>query len=366
MHECPFRMRGTRVYSCVSRRRTLCTTPLEHTMRIVTRTALVAVLAFASGSVWTPATSFVAPLHAAVAAGCEGGGFSVVLPDGTTLSGAQGVSVPAAALGSSFLVKGRYVEFEVVSSTFGIVDYTLTGAPNALDITGGVRTRVFARKTPDHRGLVLTDAMTVELKDTDIVVDRGGPGLSMKIQAKDCANGGLFQMEPVRGDGATTDITHVLATARAPEGTSLTVFYFDNPNFRAREGDVVPFKDTTVRVTPRVNFANDFSPQFVGRDSPQVATRIAQGCPNRIQKRDGTFVTVDHCGGVSVWRVASGGRMGAVFGEDATEVAPPATVCTQNCQAQNRVRGQAVVLGFPFPVPDSSRLQPRFPAGFQP
>jgi len=30
--------------------------------------------------------------------------------------------------------------------------------------------------------------------------------------------------------------------------------------------------------------------------------------------------------------------MGAVFGEDATEVAPPATACTQNCQAQNRVR----------------------------
>jgi hypothetical protein len=58
--------------------------------------------------------------------------------------------------------------------------------------------------------------------------------------------------------------------------------------------------------------------------------------------------------------------MGAVFGEDATEVAPPATNCTQNCQAQNRVRGRAVVLGFPFPVPDTSRLQPRFPANFQP
>jgi hypothetical protein len=31
----------------------------------------------------------------------------------------------------------------------------------------------------------------------------------MKIQAKDCANGGLFQMEVERGDTAT-DITHVL------------------------------------------------------------------------------------------------------------------------------------------------------------
>lgn len=188
----------------------------------------------------------------------------------------------------------------------------------------------------------------------------------MKIQAKDCANGGLFQMEPQRGDGTATDITHVLATAQAPTGTQFTVFYFDNPNFRAREGDTVPYKDTTVVVTPRVNFANDFSSTFVGRDSPQVATRIAQGCPNQIQKRDGTFVTVDHCGGVSVWRVSSGGRMGAVFGEDAIEVAPPATACTQNCQAQNRVRGRSVKLGFPFPVPDTSRLQPRFPAGFTP
>lgn len=330
-------------------------------MRMLWRTAVVIGLALALGSLARPLTPLVTPVHAATAAGCEGGGFSIVLPGGTTIAGPVATSVPASSLGTSFLVKGKYVEFQVVSSTFGIVDYTFTGAPNALDITGGVRTRVFARKTPDHRGLSLTNALNVELNDTDIVIDRTGPGLSMKIQAKDCANGGLFQMEPARGDGTATDITHVLATAVAPEGANLTVFYFDNPDFRAREGDVVPFKDTTITVTPRINFANDFSPKFVGRDSPQVATRIAQGCRNQIQKRDGTFVTVDHCGGVSLWRVASGGRMGAVFGEDATEVAPPATNCTQNCQAQNRVRGQAVVLGFPFPVPDTSRLQPPFP-----
>jgi len=70
---------------------------------------------------------------------------------------------------------------------------------------------------------------------------------------------------------------------------------------------------------------------------------------------------VRHCGGVSRWDVASGGRMGQVMGEDAVEVAPPATVCVQNCQAQNRVRGGAVVLGFPFPVGQADRLKPRFP-----
>ena len=318
-------------------------------------------IALAAVLVALPGTPLERPLQAASSAGCEGGGFSIVLP-GSTLTGEVDTTVPAANLGARFSVKGKYVEFDVVSASFEVINYAFTGAPNALDITGGVRTVVFARKTPDHRGLSLTGGLGVELKETDMVIERSGPGLSMKIQAKDCANGGLFQMEPQRGDGGTTDITHVLFTAAPPEPTNMTVFYFDNPNFRAREGDTVPYKDTTVVVPARVNFANDFSPKFVGRDSPQVATRIAQGCPNNILKRDGTTVVVNHCGGVSLWRVASGGRMGAVFGEDAIEVAPPATNCTSNCQAQNRVRGQSVKLGFPFPVPDSSRLKPRFPA----
>ena len=322
-------------------------------------------LALVFGSAGRSPASLVTPLFAASSAGCEGGAFSIVLPGGVTLAAAGEedlqTTVPAASLGGSFLVRGRYVEFQVVSATFEVRNYAFTGAPNPLDITGGVRTPVFERKTPDHRGAVLTGAMNVELGGEDLVIGREGSAISMKIQAKDCAQGGVFQMEPERNDGTQTDITHVLATASGSEGQNMTVFYFDNPNFRAREGDVVPYKDTTVVVPARVNFANDFSRRFVGRDSPQVAQRIPQGCPNQIQRRDGSFVTVDHCGGVSLWRVASGGRMGAVFGEDATEVAPPATLCTSNCQAQNQVRGQAVVLGFPFPVPDNVRLKPRFP-----
>ena len=130
------------------------------------------------------------------------------------------------------------------------------------------------------------------------------------------------------------------------------MFYFDNPNFRAREGDVVPFKDTTVTVGTRINFTNNVSPRFVGRDSPQVATRIANpACPNPFVSRVRGPEVVNHCGGVSQWSVASGGRMGQVMGEDGVEVAPPPSTCTHQCQAQNRVRGQAVVLGFPFPRP---------------
>ena len=335
--------------------------------RALSRIAATAVLAIALICFSVQLAPTGSSLQAASSAGCEGGGFSIVLSDGTTVTGGElETSVPASNLGSSFLVRGRYVEFEVVASTFEVRNYAFTGAPNPLDITGGVRTVVFARKTPDHRGLTLTQAMGVELKEENLVIERQGSGLSMKIQAKDCAQGGVFQMEPERDDDAPTDITHVLATAVAPEGAQMTVFYFDNPNFRAREGDVVPYKDTTVVVPTRVNFANDFSPKFVGRDSPQVAERIPQGCPNEFLDRQNEPDIVDHCGGVSLWRVASGGRMGAVFGEDAIEVAPPASACTENCQAQNQVRGQSVKLGFPFPVPDDSRLQPRFPAGFEP
>jgi hypothetical protein len=308
---------------------------------------LFAMLVFAIAAA-IPLALGAAPGKAASSAGCEGGGFTVL-----GLSGEQRTTVPAGSVPATFLVKGKYVEFTVVANSFGIQNYTFTGVANPLDITGGRRTVVFSSKTPNHRGLTLTSGVEIRHKEGDLVLTRTGAGLSMKIQAKDCANGGLFQMEPERGDGTATRITHTLADG---------VFYFDNPNFRAREGDVVPYKDTTVTVTPRVNFANDLSAKFVGRDSPQVATRVLQGCPNQIRKRDGTFVTVDHCGGVSVWDVASGGRMGAVFGEDATEVAPPAANCVTDCQARNRVRGQAVVLGHPFPVPDASRLKPRFPA----
>ncbi len=101
---------------------------------------------------------------------------------------------------------------------------------------------------------------------------------------------------------------------------------------------------------------------MVGRDSPQAATRVLHPtCTNQIPKRDGTVATVQHCGGVSEWDVLDGGRMGQVMGEDATEVAPPATFCVEDCQAQNQVQGGAVVLGHPFPVPFAFRLNPRTP-----
>lgn len=280
--------------------------------------------------------------------GCESGGFTVL-----GKRGAQTVSVAPGALTPVFRVQGRYVQFDVDAATFGVLNYTMTGAANKEDITGGRSTPVFESKMPDHRGLVLNGAVSVELSNSaDIVLTRSGPGVTMKIQAKDCATGGIFQMEVERSDETKTVFTHKLAQS---------AFYFDNRNFRNREGDVVDFKDTKLTVTPRINFGNDYSPKFVGRDSPQFADRILEPlCSNNIATRSGGVARVQHCGGVSQWAVASGGRMGQVMGEDAVEVAPPATACTHKCQARNRTRGAATVLGAPFPVADADRLKARF------
>lgn len=304
-------------------------------------------------------------VFAATSKSCDGGGFTVL-----GLSGKQSLTIPAGSFGNSFLVRGKYVQFSVDAATFGVRDWTLTGAPNPLDITGGVWTPVFTSKIPDHRGLVLTSGITVKMDKESLVISRTGPGLTMKIQAKDCANGGIFQMEIERADGEATVVTHVLADG---------IFYYDNPNVRNRLGERIPCSgvlpdgtlvnceganaDGTVTVTARVNFGNDVSSKFVGRDSSQVATRIATGCSNNIPNpfHPGS---VNHCGGVSQWSVASGGRLGQVMGEDATEIAPAASACVANCTAQNQVNGRAVVVGFPFPVPDAVRLKPRFFSGF--
>lgn len=300
-------------------------------------------------------SALTAPIaSAADSEGCEGGGFTISgLLNGVAIPSGSSVTIPANNVGPSFQILGKYIEFTVVSSSFAVENYLFTGAANPNDLTGGRRTVAFQSKTPDHKGKTLSSSIKVTNDEGDLVISRSGTGISMKIQAKDCAQGGIFQMEPERSDGAVTRVTHILGPG---------VFYFDNPNFRAREGDFVPYKDTTVQVTARVNIANDLSRNFISRDSTQVATRVNEpACSNQIAKRDGTFATVQHCGQRAIYDVASGGRLGYVTGEDAHEVAPPPTNCTHKCQAQNRVKGRSTKLGFPFPVPAASRLKPAAP-----
>jgi len=218
-------------------------------------------------------------------------------------------------------------------------------------MTSGQRRVMFASKQPDHRGLVLTSDLTVDLDAGSVVLSRTGPGIAMTIQANDCAAGGVLQVEPERADGTETRFTHELG----PD-----VFYYDNPNFRDRIGETFQFDATTVlTVAARINFSSDLAPALVGRDSPQQATRVATGCPNLVPNLDGSLAAVDHCGGRSDWSVKSGGRMGQVMGEDAIALEPAQPVCTQHCQDQSQIKGRGLNIGFPSPVPASARFAPR-------
>lgn len=305
------------------------------------------------------AAAFAAePAQAASSKFCDGGSYTVLGKTGTKDRFRGTVPAPA----GRFVVQGRYTQFTIDPATFAIYDYAFTGAPNPGDMTGGRFTPVYAGKVPDHRGLSLTSAISLELRDDSLTITRtGASGLSVKIQAKDCAQGGVFQMEPSRGDGTRTRIVHTLAGS---------AFYYDNPRFRAQLGNWLgsgctdvqtgPAGQFCVRVSPRVNIASDTAPALVLRDSAQVATRIPQAsCGPDFTNTLGLSETKDHCGATSIWDVASGGRMGMVTGEDATEVANPPTTCTEDCQAQNQVKGRLATLGFPAPVPPSSRLTPR-------
>ena len=283
-----------------------------------------------------------APAQAASSKGCEGGGFTVL---GRSVAFDGSVAAPA----GRFSVVGRYVRFDVDPVNLAVHNYVFTKAPNELSMTGGIDRTVFASKVPSLPS-ALTSAVSLEIKDDSVELARSGPGATMKLQAKDCAAGGVFQMEPERGDGGVTRIVHTLAPG---------AFYFDNPNFRARLGQFLgsgctstagPAGQFCVKVGPRVNIAYDGAPRLIARDSSQVATRVKQPvCGPDFAAVAGD--TADHCGGVSVWDVSSGG----------VEVANPPTTCTSNCQAQNQVRGRLAVLGFPSPVPAASRLTPRTP-----
>lgn len=305
------------------------------------------------------------PAVAASSDSCANGSFRLVnLATGAVVANAAGGEVrrviPAASLGDKFGVRGRYIQFDVRSRDFAVLNYRFTGAANEEDITGGRSTPVFASKVPQLRGATLTSGVDSRLRDEDLVIQRSGSAASIKLQAKDCAQGGIFQMEPERSDGTRTRIVHTLANVSG----ALRPFYFDNPRFRERQGQFLGSGCTSVttgppgpfcvQVTTRTNIANDVSPRFVARDSAQLAVRVPQPDCDAA-----TPVNARHCGGVSVWDVASGGRMGFVSGEDATEVANPPTACDEDCQAQNQVRGRLANLGFPFPVPAGSRYVPR-------
>lgn len=102
-------------------------------------------------------------------------------------------------------------------------------------------------------------------------------------------------------------------------------------------------------LSAKVNFGNgidaisqstdttNFHEMLLGKDSPEAATQLFQ---------DGT---------TSRWLVKSGGRVAAVFGEDAIEQTPGADSCTSQCQNRDMIHGTLPVPPDPTnPVPLAS------------
>jgi hypothetical protein len=259
----------------------------------VKSTRLAAVLAGAvavTGLVTTAGTA-----TAASSTGCEGGAFAVTLPSGRVVKGDQELRLDSRGLTSASVLKvrGRYVEFTYAPTTGAITNYVYTGAANPLSMTS-TRTPVWASKTldkaPGNRGRT-----EIRFAGEHVRLVTSG-GIKVKIQAKDCATGGVFQQEAETENGTPVVATHRLAAG---------AFYYVNP------------------YTTKLNVGNGAG--YVAKDSAQVAERLSQ-----------TDTT-------SVWRITSGGRMGFVTGEDAVELSAGSSNCVQDCQAQNRVRGSLPV-----------------------
>ena len=263
------------------------------------------------------ATALLAALAGAVATATpaeaktpDTGDYAVTV-NGTTYDPAPGRDVKLAdvAVTDRIAVSGVHTRFQLDPSTLGAYDYTLTGAPDAGRMVAQP-TVVFASKVPtltaeQRAGARLT---SLEVKDGSLVVVLGTAAGSLKIQAKDAPQGGIFQMESEFG--SPVEFVHTLGAG---------LYYFKNP-FTGK----VNFGDGTSGVT-QAQDAVGYHQMLLGKDSPQVATKTFQG------------------GTVTKWLVQSGGRLGGVLGEDAVELSQGATNCTSQCQAQNQINGSLPV-----------------------
>jgi hypothetical protein len=236
-----------------------------------------------------------------------GGDYRVTVA-GTTYDPAPGKSVKLAGIapGQRIQVRGVNNGFDVDVATLGVYDYTLTGAPDTQRMVTRP-TVVFASKVPTLTAAQLAGATikSLEVKDDSLVLLFSTAAGKFKIQAKDGAQGGIFQMESEFG--APVEFVHTLGSG---------LFYFVN-----QYTGKVNFGDGVDAVTS----GGGAHQMLLGKDSPQVATKTFQS------------------GTVTKWLVTSGGRLGGVLGEDAIELSAGATNCTSQCQAQNRIRGSLPV-----------------------
>lgn len=268
--------------------------------RLTRGTAIVAAALVAASGLLLPT--------AAQAKTTSTGGDYAVTVNGTTYNPAPGkdAKLKDVAVSGRITVSGTNNRFTIDPATLGVYDYTLTGAPDTQRMVTSP-TVVFASKVPTLTAAQRagTRLSSLEVRDDALVAIFTTAAGKLKIQAKDGAQGGIFQMEPEFA--APVELVHTLGPG---------LYYFVN------------------QYTGKINFGNgvDAVPSganahqmLLGKDSPQVATKTYQ---------DAT---------VTRWTVASGGRMGGVLGEDAVELSAGATNCTSQCQAQNRINGSLPV-----------------------
>ncbi|SDO61008.1 hypothetical protein SAMN04515671_1479 [Nakamurella panacisegetis] len=262
------------------------------------------------------ATSITAIGTASASGKTSAGGDFAVTVNGTVYNPPAGQSVRLGNVTPSglILVRGRNVGFDIDPVTLGVYRYTLTGAPDTQRMVTSP-TVIYTSKVPtltaaQRAGVRIKD---LELRDDTLTVRFSVAAGTLKVQAKDGAQGGIFQMEPEFA--GPVELVHTLAPG---------IFYFVNP------------------FTQKINLGNGIDPvtvaqdpvgyhqMLLGKESPQVATKTYQD------------------GSVTKWSVTSGGRMGGVLGEDAIELSLGASNCTGSCQAQERIRGSLPVP--PLPV----------------
>jgi hypothetical protein len=230
-------------------------------------TWLAVALAMLTAAVIAVVVSTPDRARAAKGGTCEG--YSVTT-GGQTFRGDQKRTIP---VGDMIRVRGTYNTFDVRSRDFAVFNYRHTGAESPrpdknLDIpAGGVQ--IFQSKVPLH-GKTLTSPVSLEISAEGVVLERSGGGQDMKIQAKDCVQGGLFQMEPEPGTRERNTLGDDFVYTNQPPGEQ------------------------------RLCFTNGSVP---GYDSPELATLVSRSADNK----------------TATWRVAAGGRIGMVIGEDAIE-----------------------------------------------
>jgi len=249
------------------------------------------------------------------------GGDYAVTVNGTTTNPAVGkeYKIRDTAVSGTIAVRGKHNGFDIRLADLGVYDYTLTGAPDTQRMVTKP-TVVFTSKVPSLTAAQLagTRLSSLEVQDDTLVAVFATRTGKVKIQAKDGAQGGVFQMEPEFAGPVT--VTHTLGAG---------LFSFVNP-YTGK----VNFGDGT----PAVTSGSGAHQMLLGKDSPQVATKTSQ-----------TATT-------TTWTVQPGGRMGGVLGEDAVELSAGATNCTSDCQAQNRIHGSLPVPPDPVdPTPIASR-----------